>query len=222
MSSSDYAGRLRLNLRGSWLELKHAVRVVELIDLIAAGEFARSREWRKAREQVHEAVTLTDWPHGSGRFTVFPGKHQNGVLPIKKPCLERLKKLGWRTEEIPRLPGEVLTPGDLDGLFETPQGCIGFEWETGNISSSHRAINKLLLTLHNRGILGGILVVPSQELYRFLTDRVGNIGELRPYFPLWQATPVANGCLQIVVAEHDAVSKRVRKIPKGTDGRARR
>lgn len=143
-------------------------------------------------------------------------------MPIKIPCIRKLKEFGWRTEELPKLPAGVLTTGDLDALQETAIGNIGFEWETGNISSSHRAINKLVLTLHRGGILGGFLVVPSAELYRHLTDRVGNIVELRPYFALWQAMPVKNGCLRIVVVEHDKTSKRVRRIPKSTDGRARR
>lgn len=168
------------------------------------------------------AVKCTDWPHGTGSFKIRPERHGNGVLPIKSPCIRKLRKFGWRTERLPKLPTGVLTTGDLDALLDTPIGQIGFEWETGNISSSHRAINKLVLTLHRGGILGGFLVVPSAELYRHLTDRVGNIVELRPYFPLWRAMPMKNGCLRIVVVEHDETSKRVRRIPKGTDGRARR
>ncbi|MBI3661693.1 MAG: hypothetical protein HY234_01390 [Acidobacteria bacterium] len=198
------------------------MRIVETIDVISAGSFFRSHQWKAACRQVKVAVGFTDWPHGTGRFTIRPEKHGNGVMPIKIPCIRKLKEVGWRTEELPKLPAGVLTTGDLDALQATPSGNIGFEWETGNISSSHRAINKLVLTLHRGGILGGFLVVPSAALYRYLTDRVGNIVELRPYFPLWRAMPVKNGCLRIIVVEHDETSKTVRRIPKGTDGRARR
>ena len=197
------------------------MKIVEQIDLIAAGAFATSETWKRACADVRRAVKVTDWPHGSGKFRIFPGKHANGVVPIKAPCTSKLRELGWHTERFPQLAGEVLTPGDLDALLERGPGLVGFEWETGNISSSHRAINKLLLTLHHGALLGGFLVVPSQDLYRFLTDRVGNVGELRPNFPLWRAMPIAEGCLRIVVVEHDETSRRVRRIPKGTDGRAR-
>ena len=62
--------------------------------------------------------------------------------------------------------------------------------------------------------------MPSRKLYRFLTDRIGNITELEPYFDLWKSMPCDNGVLEIVVIEHDAESKKVRRIPKGTSGRA--
>jgi len=142
------------------------------------------------------------------------------VVPIKKPCIRRLSKLGWLTEKLPPLKKGVIKPGDLDALFKCSAGFIGFEWETGNISSSHRAINKLLLTTQAGGLIGGFLVVPSDQLKVFLTDRIGNIGELRPYLPLWSSMPIKEGVLRIVVVEHDAISFDVPRIPKGIDGRA--
>jgi hypothetical protein len=62
--------------------------------------------------------------------------------------------------------------------------------------------------------------VPSRKLYVYLTDRIGNIAELEPYLDLWKATPCHNGLLQIIVVEHDGISKDVPRIGKGTDGRA--
>lgn len=163
--------------------------------------------------------------HGSGKFLIYPqsGKKRgegNGVLPIKKPCLEKLRSFGWEIEKLPKMEQGVLTTGDLDALKRTRSGFIGFEWETGNVSSSHRAINKLLLSLKVGGIKGGFLVVPSDILKRYLTDRIGNIGELRPYFPLWKSIRMKDGILRIVVVEHDIVSTKVPRIPKGTNGRA--
>jgi hypothetical protein len=69
-------------------------------------------------------------------------------------------------------------------------------------------------------IAAGTLVVPSRKLYVYLTDRIGNINELEPYFGLWRSVPCKKGVLEIVVIEHDATSDRVPKIPKGTAGRA--
>lgn len=201
------------------------MKIVETYDLLQVGPFTRSKEWMRACKNVDLAVKRTDWPHGSGKFIIYPERKGNGVVPIKKPCMNKLKSLGWKTEELPKIEKSVLVTnkktGDLDGLLNTKAGYIGFEWETGNISSSHRAINKLLLTLKMGGLIGGILVVPSDELKKYLTDRIGNIGELTPYFPLWKSTKIKEGALRIIVVEHDGISSDVPRIPKGTDGRAR-
>lgn len=202
------------------------MKIVEHCDVLSNGGFPNSRAWKKACADAEKAILATDWPHGSGRFTIYPesGKKTgqgNGVLPIKEPCIAKLKALGWETEELPKIKGGVLGTGDLDALFESKVGFVGFEWETGNISSSHRAINKLLLTLLKGGIKGGILVVPSDTLKPYLTDRIGNIGELRPYFPLWNAIQIKEGALRIFVVEHDGTSRSVPRIPKGTDGWAK-
>jgi hypothetical protein len=198
------------------------MKVVETVKVLAAGPFSKSAEWKRALSDASQAIRATDWPHGSGEFTIRPIRHGNGVKPIKTPCIRALHRLGWKIETFPKLKQGVLTSGDLDALLETLNGYVGFEWETGNISSSHRALNKLLLTIFQEGIKAGILVVPSSRLYGYLTDRVGNIKELRPYIPLWQALPIREGCLQILVVEHDREDPRVRRIPKGTDGRANR
>lgn len=201
------------------------MKIVETHDIFTVGLFSKSEEWDIACKQVKDAIHATDWPHGSGSFTIYPesGKKRgkgNGVVPIKKPCIEHLKKSGWITEKLPPLDRGVIYPGDLDALFSCNAGYIGFEWETGNISSSHRAINKLLLTMRLGGLAGGFLVVPGDKLKSFLTDRIGNIGELRPYLPLWRSIPIKEGVLRIEVVEHDAISLDAPRIPKGTDGRA--
>jgi len=219
-----YAEHLTLPLQRLSLESSLNMKIVEIIDVLSVGTFSNSNTWKTACTQVNKSIAKVDWPHGSGQFTIRPLKHGNGVKPIKIPCLRALQKLGWEIEKLP--PSDpltnVLNSGDLDALLFTERGYIGFEWETGNISSSHRAINKLLLTLFQGAIKAGIIVVPSAKIYRFLTDRVGNITELRPYLPLWRALPTSEGCLRIIVVEHDFENPRVRKIPKGTDGRAMR
>ncbi len=100
-------------------------------------------------------------------------------------------------------------------------GAIVAEWETGNISSSHRSMNKMLMLLSQGVIAAGVLVVPSRELYSYLTDRIGNFNELQPYLTLWKSFPCQKGVLEIIVIEQDACSTDVPKIPKGTDGRAK-
>jgi Restriction endonuclease BamHI len=81
-------------------------------------------------------------------------------------------------------------------------------------------MNKLTM-LVSRGIISaGVLAVPSRKLYVYLTDRIGNIRELEPYFSLWKSVPCKSGVLEIVVFEHDAESESVKRIPKLTSGRA--
>ena len=201
------------------------MKIVDRHYLIQHAEVIGSPEWQAASKNVEDAIAATDWPHGSGKFTIYPesGKKRgmgNGVDPIKVPCIQKLKEFGWEVESLPPITVGTLRTGDLDALLRTPIGFIAFEWETGNISSSHRAINKLLQTLMVGGIAGGFLVVPSDKLKTYLTDRIGNIGELRPYFPLWEKTAIERGALQVLVVEHDDTSLDVPKIPKRTDGRA--
>lgn len=195
------------------------MKLTEYHDIISVGNFSISDNWNNAWEQVKEAILSIDWPHGSGKFTIYPVKQANGVKPIKLPCLQKLRTYGWETEKLPSSLAGVKM-GNLDALLHTSQGSVGLEWETGNISSSHRAINKILLAMQHGGLSGGILVVPSKRLYTYLTDRVGNIDELKPYFALWETIKIANGIFRIVVVEHEAESLEVPPIPKGTDGRA--
>jgi len=198
------------------------MKIVERIQVLANGSFPLSTEWSIANAEITEAIKLVDWPLGSGKFTVLPERHGNGVTPIKTPCTKRLVELGWTGEGLPPVSGSELRTGDLDAFRLTNLGYIGFEWETGNISSSHRAVNKLLLALQESVLIGAILVVPSDNFYRFLTDRVGNIKELRPYVRLWKSYPIKNGVFEIIVIEYDSTSPDVPRISKGTDGRALR
>lgn len=203
------------------------MKIVEYHDILNSHLFEKSSILKTAWKEVKKAIEVTDWPHGTGKFTIFPqsGKKRgegNGVKPIKIPCMEELKSQGWEVEKLPNLGSSVLRPGDLDALKSTANGFIAFEWETGNISSSHRALNKLFLTMQETKTLGSFLVIPSNDLKVYLTDRVGNIGELKPYFPLWKNLPSIAGALRIIVVEYDETSMDVPKIPKGTDGRSKR
>lgn len=111
-------------------------------------------------------------------------------------------------------------PGDIDAAKQFAQGLVVVEWETGNVSSSHRAINKMALGLVAKKCIAGVLVIPNMNLARYLTDRIGNIEEIRPYFPFWQNLAVEEGVLEIVVIEQDGESTNSPRIPKGKDGRA--
>ncbi len=200
------------------------MKIVHVETLISSGEFPISPEWKRRRRMIHKAIKAVDWPPGSGRFIIHPesGKKRgagNGVRPIKHRCIEMLTANGWRVEQ-PVDDDAGCKLGTVDAILKVKPGRIAFEWETGNISSSHRALNKMALGLMRGVLVGAILVVPSRNLYRFLTDRVGNFDELVPYLDLWKSIPCTNGVLEIVVIEQDAESTNVPRIPKGTDGRA--
>lgn len=197
------------------------MKIIQEETLIAVGEYAQAVEWKRTRKKLLEAIQRVDWPVGSGRFLIFPesGKKRrmgNGVTPIKRGLMQELKSQGWKLEESLGVSGT----GPIDAMLQTAKGPVALEWETGNVSSSHRALNKMALGLMKRVLAAGILVVPSASLARFLTDRIGNFPELTPYLDLWRSLPIQTGILEIVVIEHDATSTDVPKIPKGKEGRA--
>lgn len=211
------------------------MKITQIVSVISCGTFATSASWTKERRLLHAAVQRVEWPVGSGKFTIYPesGKKRgegNGVLPIKNGLLRELKASGWKLESAAKTTiGAAL--GAFDAAQVIPGGPIVLEWETGNISSSHRSLNKMTMLLMSGSIVAGTLVVPTRALYRFLTDRIGNIDELLPYVEFWKGytkpcvkcgtAPITNGVLEIVVIEHDATSTSVPRIPKGTSGRAR-
>lgn len=223
-----------------------SMKIKRVGTLIKKGEFASSADWRTIGESALDAVAAADWPPGSGSFTIYPesGKKRdegNGVIPIKLNAIKKLtggkppygklikERLRQRLNsplidewvaEYPWPVGERIRPGNMDATFGMADGLVCFEWETGNISSSHPLMNKMCLGLLKGTLKAGLLVVPSRDLYTLLTDRVGNIVELEPYFPLWRDTPCNEGVLEVVVIEHDAVSRDVPRIPKITAGRA--
>ena len=200
------------------------MQIVQEETLISCGNYATSAEWEETRASLYKAIREVDWPRGSGKFTIFPqsGKRRregNGVTPIKIGLMEELKKQGWKLEE-PLDLAVFKKPGKLDAVLYTDYGPVALEWETGNISSSHRALNKMALGLLKDVLACGILVVPSRGLYKYLTDRIGNMEELEPYLDLWRSIPCDQGVLEIVTIEHDVTSTDVPRIPKGTSGRA--
>lgn len=136
-------------------------------------------------------------------------------------CKNYLKHKGW-DREVRMYLGSRKRPGPVDAAKAVSDGrMFAVEWETGNISSSHRSLNKLLFGLLNGDLAGGMLIVPSRKMYIWLTDRIGNFDELAPYFVIYQDHPsVKDGLLAIVEVEHDDLSLSVPRITKGTDGRA--
>lgn len=194
------------------------MKVVREEILLDKNNFGQSEEYLKIHQQMLDAISHVVWPPGTDKFTIFGQKDANGVKPIKIPFIRHLATCGWEPEH--RFDWDVTSsrPGPLDATCPVRGGLFAVEWETGNISSSHRAINKIVLGLMHGTIVGAALILPSRALYRYCTDRVGNLPELEPYFPLWRAVQCDSGFLVVIAVEHDEVSMHVPPIPKGTDG----
>lgn len=190
--------------------------------LIRQGKFSHSKEFERILDEVKRAIELVKWPKGADSFTIYPKRKGNGVKPIKNRCMKSLKKDGWDLE-VCMLLGSRQKPGAVDAIKKVgPTKSFVVEWETGNISSSHRALNKMALGMIKGILHGGILILPSRDLYNYLTDRVGSFSEIEPYFDIWKNLHIHEGVLAVIEVEYDALSEDVSKIPKGTDGWARK
>ena len=202
------------------------MKIIQFKHLIDTGNFSKTEQWANLKSQIIKAIECVQWPPNSGSFILHDqsGRKRgqgNGVKPIKEACMLHLKSEGWQLET----PVDIVTPkstGAVDATYKIDNKFFAVEWETGNISSSHRALNKMALGLLKNVLVGGVLILPTRNMYRYLTDRVGNYRELEPYFYMWEslASKISEGLLAVVAIEHDGVSKDVSRIPKGTDGRA--
>lgn len=178
------------------------MKIVQEVSLISIGSFVESNDWSIIRDEIRDAISVIVYPPGTSSFTINPKKHGNGVKPIKEACMIALKdRFGWRLETA--INYTTKSPGKVDATKVIDNHLFALEWETGNISSSHRAVNKLVLGLLRGIFLGAALVLPSQKLYPYLTDRIGNYEELEPYFDVWRAVQLTEGFLAIFVIEHD-------------------
>lgn len=218
------------------------------------GNIVSSSDWSAFHDSYAACIKAIDHPRGTGKFTLreklaLPDGQwvRNGVPYLRSEFLNHMVgSTMWRAEGMVGLektrdqPVMKLYPslqdhreeitsnfGGFDFVTTGPQGTrIAIEWETGNISSSHRSMNKLAIALSSSIIDVGVLIVPSRALYEHLTDRIGNIGELSGYLALWEGlkTTVKRGLLAITVVEHDelSVDPKIPHLRAGADGRARK
>nr|WAB21622.1 BamHI type II restriction endonuclease [Chloroflexota bacterium] len=190
--------------------------------LIDQGNFRSTLEYKGIEADISAAIARVVWPIGASTFTIYPERNANGVVPIKKAFLAHLENQGWGLENRLDVGAVQKRPGAIDATKQIGSQYFAVEWETGNISSSHRALNKIAIGMLRGVLVGGTLILPTSSLYTYLTDRVGNFGELEPYFDVWRSLNLTHsvGTLSVIAVEHDATSEAVEKIAKGTDGRA--
>ncbi len=192
-------------------------------EYLAGGQFIEADPLVKcALKDIRSAIRCVVWPIGTKKFVIRPVVDGNGVMPIKNGFVSKLKSLGWDLEERIAVT-DGLAPGKVDAVLKgskTHDGIIAVEWETGNISSSHRALNKMALGLLRRKLKAGVLVLPDRALYNYLTQRIGSYREIAPYFPLYKALNLDKGVLAVFSVTYDALSVKAPLIPKQFDGNA--
>lgn len=174
-------------------------------------------------KQVNQFINQMQHPVGSGKYLLYGEKKGNGVKPIKDSFLHDLRQHGWLLEHRVDVGVTNTKPGPIDAVFPIGNKFYAVEWETGNISSSHRAINKIVKGILSGKLIGGVLILPSRTMYEYLTDRVGNFRELSPYFDVWKEAnyDITEGYLHVIEIEHDGLTSDSNlRIGKGTDGRA--
>lgn len=145
-------------------------------------------------------------------------KNCNGVVPLKEPCYRKLEEAyGWYREKPLDILSEKGGPIDVYKAFGNNSFHVGLEFETGNISSAHRSMNKLSLGVHNGELHLAVLMMPMHRLSYFLTDRVSNYEELKPYFSLVSDRPFI-----MIGFDVEAYSSTVPLVAKGRDGMSHR
>jgi hypothetical protein len=210
-------------------------------------------DWQDVHKSYVRSIQSIDFPEGAGSLTLRrkvkrpDGQwDRNGVVYLKRRFFSHMVNVeNWHPEAPLDLGKGRVAPdllsfpdmqrhrepitsdfGGFDFLTIGRTGTrVAIEWETGNISSSHRSMNKLAIALATGLIQVGVLIVPSRSLYEHLTDRIGNIGELSGYLSMWKNLEgrVGRGLLAITVVEHDFLTDNpsFSYLPVGNDGRAR-
>lgn len=132
-------------------------------------------------------------------------KKVNSASPIKNGLINMLhENYHWETEHhLQILKDNVSTENDKkrrrgqgggidvfkEFFFNDYKFRVGIEFETGNVASVHRSINKLAMGLQSRELDMIFLILPVFNLAQYLTDRVANYEEIEAYFPLLNDKP---------------------------------
>lgn len=147
-------------------------------------------------------------------------KNCNGVVPIKEGCYQLLEETyGWFREKPLDSFSKKGGPIDVYKEFQNNKALlrVGLEFETGNISSAHRSMNKLAIGIANDNIDFAVLIMPVSALSYYLTDRVSNYEELQPYYSLVNDYPFV-----FLGFDAESYSDTYPVLQKGRDGMSKR
>ncbi len=146
-------------------------------------------------------------------------KNCNGVVPVKEQCYQILEEdYGWyREKPLSYFHDDAQKGGPIDVYKEFYYNkhflYAGLEFETGNISSAHRSMNKLHIGILKGEITIAFLMMPIKKMAFYLTDRVSNYEELEPYFLLLKNVPFV-----IFGFNAEEYDPNAPLLPKGKDG----
>lgn len=159
-------------------------------------------------------------------------KKINSVTPIKAGLIKLLhENYQWETEHHLQVLRDNAPSSSDDNKRKRGQGGgidvykefnfqgymfrVGIEFETGNVASVHRSLNKLSMGIQSRELDLIFLILPVFNLAQYLTDRVANYEEIEAYFPLFSEKPfIALGF------EAENYSPEFPVFEKGRDGNA--
>jgi len=130
----------------------------------------------------------------------------NSVAPIKSGLVNLLhNNYFWETEHHLQVLKDNISDGNDNSKRKRGQGGgidlykefdfqgytfrVGIEFETGNVASVHRSLNKLSMGLQSQELDLIFLILPVFNLAQYLTDRVANYEEIEAYFPLFGEKP---------------------------------
>lgn len=143
---------------------------------------------QRACSEVTDSILKNKTPGHDIFILNNANKNCNGVVPVKERCYQILEdEYGWyREKSLSYFHDDAKKGGPIDVYKEFYQGgnifCAGLEFETGNISSAHRSMNKISVGLMKKEIAIAFLMMPVKKMSFYLTDRVSNYEELEPYF----------------------------------------
>ena len=173
-----------------------------------------------ALQEISDSITsMTNCINNT--FTInCSSKNCNGVVPIKEKCYICLENTyNWyREKPLKSFPSKG---GPIDVYKEFSSNThpfnVGLEFETGNISSAHRSMNKLSLALQTNELQLAVIILPVHKLSYYLTDRVSNYEELEPYFAL-----LHDRAFIVLGFDAESYSANAPLLPKGRDGMSTR
>lgn len=154
--------------------------------------------------------------------------NDNGVKPLTNQFRRNMEELGWDSEKS-FWSKSVDGPGPVDFAMQLSDGtwfCV--EWETGNKSSTNRAVEKLQLGMTDNIISGGILVVAEEEFQKHCTSGIGSFELCKHYIRKWRRHQDGDFFAIIGFTYDELIDfnhpeyDTFEFIPKGKDGHASR
>lgn len=172
--------------------------------------------------EIEDSI-LQNCTDGSDKFIINSSKKNcNGVVPVKEGIYRRLETdYEWFREKPLTYFENAQKGGPIDVYKEfgdhTHLFNVGLEFETGNISSAHRSMNKLCMGIKHGDLQMAFLIMPIKKLAYYLTDRVSNYEELAPYFELLNDFPFV-----VFGFDADYYDPMAPLLAKGRDGMSKR